>query len=311
VKCIFSVDVEDWFHISDLPSTPDLSRWDFLPSRVESNFGRLLEIFSEKQVHVTCFFLGWVAQKFPHLVKEADRRGHEVASHGYAHRLVYEMTPEDFYEDALTSKRVIENIVGHSISGYRCPSFSMSGKTPWFFAKLIEAGYEYDSSVYPGPREHGGLDNGHYAPYRVGTSSEGLIEFPITTTKVLGVPMCFFGGGYLRLFPSLLIENLSLKVLREGRPVIFYVHPREIDPNHPRLQMGLRRKFKSYVNLRTTEAKIKRVLAEFEVTTFRAFIEDHAGQFISAPKVPVAVLGSVASSGLGNWERKRYESRGL
>jgi polysaccharide deacetylase family protein (PEP-CTERM system associated) len=299
VKCIFSVDVEDWFHTLDLPSTPDLSRWDFLPSRVESNFGRLLDIFSEKQVHVTCFFLGWVAQKFPHLVREADRRGHEAASHGYAHRLIYEMTPREFYDDALTSKKIIEDILGHPISGYRGAGFSVTAKTPWFFAKLIEAGYEYDSSVFPGPRGHGGLDNGRYAPYRMGNSSEGLVEFPITTTKMLGVPMCFFGGGYLRLFPSLLIENMALKVLREGRPVIFYVHPREIDPHHPRLPMGLRRKFKSYVNLKTTEAKIRRVLAEFEVTTFRAFIEDHIEQVISAPKAPVALLSPAASSGAG------------
>jgi hypothetical protein len=114
---------------------------------------------------------------------------------------------------------------------------------------------------------------------------------------VMGVPMCFFGGGYLRLFPSFLVENMGLKVLREGRPVIFYVHPREIDPHHPRLPMSLRRKFKSYVNLKTTEAKIRRVLAEFEVTTFRAFIEEHIEQFMSVPDVPVAVPGPVAKPG--------------
>ena len=288
VKCIFSVDVEDWFHILDLPSTPDLSTWELLPSRVESNFGRLLEIFSEKHVHVTCFFLGWVAQKFPHLVREADRRGHEVASHGYAHRLAYKMTPQGFYEDALTSKKIIEDIVGHSISGYRCPGFSVTKKTPWFFAKLIEAGYGYDSSVFPSPRGHGGLDNGHYAPYRVGSSSEGLVEFPITTAKLLGMPMCFFGGGYLRLFPSFLIKNMARKVLREGQPVIFYVHPREIDPHHPRLLMSLGRRFKCYFNLETTEAKITQVLTEFEVTTFRAFMEEHLGPFAATGQLPVA-----------------------
>jgi polysaccharide deacetylase family protein (PEP-CTERM system associated) len=280
------VDVEDWFHT--LPTTPDLSKWDSLPPRVESNFGRLLEMFSEKQVHVTCFFLGWVAQKFPHLVREADRRGHEVASHGYAHRLVYEMTPQEFYEDALTSKKIIENILGHPIWGYRCAGYSVTKKTPWFFAKLIEAGYKYDSSVFPGPRAHGGLDNGHYAPYRVGSSSEGLVEFPTTTTKVLGVPICFFGGGFLRLFPSLLIEKMTLKVLKEGRPVIFYVHPREIDPHHPRLPMNLVYKFKSYVNLKTTEPKIRRLLAQFEVTTFRAFLEEHLGPLAATGQPPVA-----------------------
>lgn len=299
MKCIFSVDVEDWFHILDLPSTPDLSKWDSLASRVESNFGRLLDIFGEKQVRVTCFFLGWVAQKFPHLVREADRRGHEIASHGYAHRLAYEMTPQDFYEDALTSKKIIEDIVGQRVWGYRCSGFSITQRTPWFFAKLIEAGYRYDSSVFPAPRGHGGLKNSHYAPYWVGSSSKGLIEFPITIMKVFGKPICFFGGGYLRLFPSVLIENMTLKALREGRPVIFYIHPREIDPRHPRLPMNWGRKFRSYVNLKTTEAKIKRLLAEFEVTTFRAFIEDHVEQFGVASRASVAVLDPLAGSRTG------------
>jgi polysaccharide deacetylase family protein (PEP-CTERM system associated) len=276
-KCIFSVDVEDWFHILDLPSTPGLSTWDSLPSRVESNFRRLLEIFSEAQVHVTCFFLGWVAQRFPHLVREADRSGHEVASHGYAHRLIYEMTPQEFYEDAFTSKRIIEDIVGHPIWGYRASGFSVTERTPWFFDKLMEAGYRYDSSVFPAPRGHGGLKNGHYAPYWVGGSVEGLIEFPITVIKVLGKPVCFSGGGYLRLFPFSLIKRMVFHLLEQDRPVIFYVHPREIDPHHPRLPMGLRRRFKCYFNLKTAESKIRRVLSAFEVMTFRDFL---AEQFI-------------------------------
>jgi polysaccharide deacetylase family protein (PEP-CTERM system associated) len=292
MKCIFSVDVEDWFHILDVPSAPDLSTWDSLASRVENNFVRLLEIFDEKRVHVTCFFLGWVASRFPHLVMEADRRGHEVASHGYAHRLVYEMTPEGFYEDALTSKKIIEDILGHPIWGYRCSGFSVTDRTPWFFAKLIEAGYRYDSSVFPASRSHGGLRNGHYAPYWVGSSSDGLIEFPITVTKLLGTSMGLFGGGYLRLFPYAMIENMARKILREGRPVIFDVHPREIDPGHPRLPMNLGRKFKSYVNLNTTEPKIRRLLGDFEITTFQSFIQGHWGEAILAPSAPITAPAS-------------------
>jgi polysaccharide deacetylase family protein (PEP-CTERM system associated) len=296
MKCIFSVDVEDWFHILDVPSAPDLSTWDSLASRVENNFGRLLEIFDEKRVHVTCFFLGWIAQRFPHLVMEADRRGHEVASHGYAHRLVYEMTPQSFYEDALTSKKIIEDIVGHAIWGYRSSGFSVTEKTPWFFAKLIEAGYRYDSSVFPATRSHGGLKNGHYAPYWIGDSSEGLIEFPISVMKLFGRPMNFFGGGYLRLFPPVLIENMTLRTLREARPVIFYIHPREIDPGHPRLPMNLGRRFKSYVNLHTTELKIRRLLSEFEFTTFQSFIENDPEQFAPGASVTAEILDSPAPS---------------
>ena len=272
MKCIFTVDVEDWFHILDIPSTPPMSAWDSLPSRVEKNFFKLLEIFSEHDVHVTCFFLGWVAEKFPHLVKEAESRGHEVASHGYAHRLVYEQTREEFLRDARRSKDTIEEIVGHSILGYRSSGFSVTEETPWFFDALIEAGFQYDSSVFPAPRQHGGLNGARLAPYLVRTSKGVLTEFPITVAKVAGRPVCFFGGGYLRIFPYSLIKHMARRIRREGRPVIFYVHPREVDPHHPRLPMGLVRSFKSYVNVATTERKIHRLVSELPITTFREFL---------------------------------------
>jgi polysaccharide deacetylase family protein (PEP-CTERM system associated) len=273
-RCIFSVDVEDWFHILDLTSTPAVADWDGLPSRVELNFLRLLDIFSEAKVGVTCFFLGWVARKFPHLVREAKRRGHEIASHGYAHQLAYQMGPDKFSEDALVSKQILEDAIGGNVLGYRAAGFSVTDSTEWYFEKLIEAGYRYDSSVFPAPRGHGGMPNGHCDPYRVSTPSGDLLEFPISVKQVLGRPMCFFGGGYLRLFPYSLIKKAATSILEEGRAVTFYVHPREIDPGHPRLPMQLTRRFKSYVNLRTTEPKIRRLLTDFEVTTFRDFISN-------------------------------------
>jgi polysaccharide deacetylase family protein (PEP-CTERM system associated) len=275
MKCIFSVDVEDWFHILDVPSTPSLAAWDSLPSRVEKNFLKLMDLFSERDVRVTCFFLGWVAEKFPHLVKEAERRGHEVASHGYAHRLVYEMTPEEFLGDTRRSKAILENIVGHPILGYRSSGFSVTDRTPWFFEALSEAGFQYDSSVFPAPRQHGGLEGAHLAPYRIETPNGILTEFPVTVAKVAGRPVCFFGGGYLRIFPYFLIKRMAERVLAEGRPVIFYVHPREIDPHHPRLPMGRVRSFKSYVNLRSTEAKLRRLASQLELTTFRDFMAEN------------------------------------
>lgn len=277
IDCIFSVDVEDWFHILDVPSAPDLSEWDSLPSHVESSFLKLLDLFAEKEARVTCFFLGWVAEKFPHLVRIAERQGHEVASHGYAHRLVYQMGPKKFLEDASKSKSIIEDIVGHEILGYRSSGFSVTEETPYFFDGLIEAGYRYSSSVFPALRPHGGLRTAKYAPYRVSKNGAALIEFPITVKKVLSRPLCFFGGGYLRLFPYSLIRQMTLAVLREGRPVVFYVHPREVDPDHPRLPMNLTRRFKSYVNLRTTLGKIRQLITDFEVTTFEHFLAHHPG----------------------------------
>ena len=276
MNCIFSVDVEDWFHILFVPKLPRLEEWDSLPSSLEKNLIILLDLFDEHNAKVTCFFLGWVGKRFPHLVKEAERRGHEVASHGFAHRLIYEMSEKEFFEDAAGSKKILEDLIGKPVNGYRASGFSVTEKTPWFFERLIEAGYRYDSSVFPARREHGGLKTNNLAPYTIEQNGGRLVEFPITVAKVWGRPVCFFGGGYLRLFPYFLIHKMAGQVLSEGRPVVFYVHPREIDPGHPRLPMNFRRRFKSYVNLKTTEGKLRRILTDFKVTTFENFIAKEA-----------------------------------
>lgn len=273
---IFSVDVEDWFHILDVPSAPAIGEWSGLPSRVERNFFRLLDIFSEENVHVTCFVLGWIGERFPHLVKEAVARGHEIASHGYGHRLVYEQGRDDFHDDVYHARRLLEDIAGVAVTGYRAPGFSTTDQTPWFFEALAEAGYQYDSSVFPAPRGHGGMRDGRRDPHRIGNGDgEGILELPITVVDLMGKPMCFFGGGYLRLFPYWLIRKMARQVLAEDRPVVFYIHPREIDPAHPRLPMSYSRKFKCYVNLETTESKVRRVLRDFPVTTFQNAISNY------------------------------------
>lgn len=275
MKCIFSVDVEDWFHIPGLPDTPELPGWGSLPSRVETNFMQLLDIFSRKNIQVTCFFLGWVAQKFTHLVKEAKERGHEIASHGYSHKLAYEMSENEFLQDISKAKDIIENISGSAVLGYRAPGFSVTKDTPWFFDKLMEAGYVYDSSVFPAARVFGGLKTDRYAPYIISGNSGQIVEFPITAIEIFGKPFCFFGGGYLRLSPYFIIEKMGLRVIKEKRPIIFYIHPREIDPGQPRLNMCMRRKFNSYINLKTTKNKIMRILDKFEVVTFSNFIREY------------------------------------
>ena len=271
---IFSVDVEDWFHILDVPSVPAIADWGGLPSHVEKNFFRLLDIFSEENVSVTCFVLGWIGERFPHLVKEAAARGHEIASHGYGHRLVYQQGRDDFYEDVRHARRLLEDITGAPVLGYRAPGFSTTTDTPWFFDTLAEAGYQYDSSVFPAPRGHGGIREGRRDPHRIG-NGDGILEVPITVATVMGKPMCFFGGGYLRLFPYWLVRKMALQVLAEDRPVVFYIHPREIDPAHPRLPMSRSRQFKCYVNLETTESKVRRILRDFPVTTFQNAISNY------------------------------------
>lgn len=274
--CIFSVDVEDWFHILALPETPDVSQWASLPSHVESNFRQLLEMFEARGVRVTCFFLGWVAEKFPHLVREAAAAGHEIASHGYAHRLTYTLSPDEFREDISKTKRLLEDITGKPVLGYRCPGFSVTEDTPWFFDQLTATGYRYDSSIFPAARLHGGMATGRLEPHTIPTANGPLQEFPITVARVLGKPICFFGGGYLRLFPYPLTRHMSRRVLAEGRPVVFYVHPREIDPGHPRLPMGPGRRFRSYVGLNSTRHKIQRIFRDFRVTTFSDYLAAEA-----------------------------------
>jgi polysaccharide deacetylase family protein (PEP-CTERM system associated) len=273
VESVFSIDVEDWYHILQVRGAPSYLSWDLQPACVERDFLRLLDLLAAHQVRATCFFLGWIAQRFPHLVHAAIAGGHEIASHGYAHHLVFQMTARRFRADSLHARQVLEDISGRAVRGYRAAGFSVVDRTPWFFDMLLEAGYEYDSSVFPAVRQHGGLRNAQRGPHRIVSKSGALIEFPISVADVYPRPVCFFGGGYLRLFPLWLIRRMAEKVRAEARPVIYYVHPREINPDHPRISMPPHRRFKSYVNLRSTEGKINHIVAEFPMVTFGEYIE--------------------------------------
>ncbi len=283
VQTILSIDVEDWFHILELSHAPDLSQWEALPSRVERNFHHLMDLLARHGVNATCFFLGWVAERFPNLVREAAARGHEVASHGYSHTLCHTMTPQAFLEDVRKARQITENALAAPVCGYRAPGFSVTDTNPWFFEKLAQAGFLYDSSVFPTPRAHGGMRGGRLDPYEIDTPYGKLVELPVSVASVIGKPMCFFGGGYLRLFPYPLIRTMARRVLAEGRPLIIYVHPREIDPDHPRLSMSRVRRFKSYVNLATTEPKLSRIMEEFRPITFRQYLSE-TGRLSVSPR---------------------------
>jgi polysaccharide deacetylase family protein (PEP-CTERM system associated) len=275
-QSIFSIDVEDWFNLSGTGFEPPASEWDQLESRIERNLRGLLELLAAGGATATCFVVGYFAKRFPHLIREAAAAGHEIGSHSYFHRLVYQMSASEFYEDALATRKLLEDVSGRAVRGFRAPAFSVTEQTPWFFEKLVEAGYGYDSSVFPAPHQTGGLATARLEPHGVQTASGTIAEFPITAVRVLGRPMCFFGGGYLRLFPYRLIRTMAHAALNEGRPVIFYVHPREIDPEHPRLPLSARRKFTSYVNLRTTRPKIRQILRDFKVSSFDRYMAQAA-----------------------------------
>jgi polysaccharide deacetylase family protein (PEP-CTERM system associated) len=275
VKNVLSIDVEDWFHILEVDSTPDIDGWIRMESRVEKNFFNMLDAFDNSGVKVTCFFLGWIAEKLPRLAKEADERGHEIACHGYSHQLIYTQTRKEFAEDIGKAKKLLEDITGKRVLGYRAPGFSIIESTRWAFDELCNAGYLYDSSIFPATRGHGGIANAKIHPHKVRSENGEIIEFPITVITLIGKKICLFGGGYLRLFPYFIIRYFSKAVNKEGRPVIFYIHPREIDPEHPRLPMGIYRRFKSYVNLHTTFSKVKRLINDEEVVPFRDLIAEN------------------------------------
>lgn len=281
VQCVFSVDVEEWFHILDVPSTPPLEAWDGLESRVEMSFRRMLDLFAEQQVRTTLFFLGWVAERHPHLVREAAAQGHEIASHGYAHELVFRHDRAHFHRDVSRAKALIEDAAGVPVLGYRAPGFSATKASPWFFEVLVETGHRYDSSIWPGSRNHGGWPGAQPWPHTVETPAGTLTEFPISLARFAGRPLYLFGGGYLRFFPYPLIHAKACEVLDQGHPVVFYLHPREVDPDHPRLPMSAKRRFMSYVNLRSTEPKMRRLFSDLPFTTFAELLRQrepaHAG----------------------------------
>lgn len=257
-----TVDVEDYFQVSAMAPHIDRATWDAQPCRVERNVQRLLSMFDAKGARATFFTLGWIAERYPHLVRDIVAGGHELASHGYAHLRASEQSREEFLEDVRRAKALLEDIGGRPVHGYRAPSFSIGHSNPWAFDVLLEAGYRYSSSVYPVQHDHYGMVDAPRFPYAV---RPGLVEIPITTARVLGRNLPAGGGGYFRLAPY----ELSRWALRrvndvDQRPAIFYFHPWEIDPGQPRVpRTSLKTRFRHYVNLGKTESRLERLLEDF------------------------------------------------
>ncbi len=260
-----TVDVEDFFQVTAFERHVSREEWDSFPLRVEGNTRRVLDMFDEYGVRGTFFVLGWVAERVPGLVKEIHRRGHEIACHGYGHQLVYHIGPERFREDVRRAKDILEHITGEEVSGYRAPSYSVTGKSLWALDIMIEEGFRYDSSIFPIIHDIYGIPGGERFPHEIETKSGKIKEFPISTFP-LGIGKWRYrlpvaGGGYLRLFPVHLIRRaIDYINRREGHPAIVYFHPWEIDPGQPRIRAGLKSRFRHYVNLERMEAKVRYLL---------------------------------------------------
>ena len=257
-----TVDVEDYFQVSALAPLIDRGSWDTRECRVERNVERLLDLFRERGARATFFTLGWVAQRYPQLVKRIVAGGHELASHGYGHLRASEQSRDDFREDVQRAKGLLEDLGGQRVQGYRAPSFSIGHSNPWAFDVLLESGYRYSSSVYPVQHDHYGMPDAPRFPY---DARPGLLEIPLTTTRLFGRNLPAGGGGYFRLAPYSLSRWALQRVNTvDQRPAIFYMHPWEIDPGQPRVPgTNLKTRFRHYVNLDKTEARLGRLLRDF------------------------------------------------
>lgn len=260
---VFSVDVEDWFQVSAFDSHVVRSRWDSYESRVVSNTERLLDLMSATSAHGTFFTLGWVAVRFPALVRAIVERGHEIASHGFAHQRIPTISEADFREDVRSAKEALEQASGCAVRGYRAPSFSLTDDVPWATDVLVETGHAYDSSRFPIRRSGYGAAHGLRSPYVISTKSGPLQEYPPAVWSALGMRVPVAGGGWFRQLPLPVISRGLSAVLAEGIPAVFYIHPWEIDPDQPRLPVPALTRIRHYRGLAQAEDRLHQLLSRF------------------------------------------------
>ncbi len=291
--CFFTVDVEDYFQVTAFDRVVKRSDWSHLPSRVEANTRRLLELLAAHDVRGTFFVLGWVAERFPHLVRQIAAAGHEIGSHSYWHRLIYEQTPDEFRSDLRRSKQVLEDILSTPITAYRAPTFSITQKSIWALDILVQEGFTLDSSLFP-IRGHDryGMPGINPAPHRIDTPSGSLWEVPLSTARFFGLNLPASGGGYFRLYPYWLTKKLIARLHAAGLPLNFYTHPWEIDPDQPRQRdIGLKTRFRHYVNLGRTEQRIQSLVRDFSFSKLNQIVSRNlaAVQHVAEPPAAVAV----------------------
>lgn len=270
-----SIDVEEWFHIpTGLDNIVPFEKWEASPQRIQYVLPRMLDIFDRNQVKATFFFLGWIAEKHPTLVKETLKRGHEVSTHGYAHKLIYNQTPDEFNNDIYKAKSIIESITGKAVIGYRAPGFSITPQTEWAFDILSKNGIKYDSSIFPGTRFLGHFNEFTKKPCLVKTNYSDIIEFPQTIVDFGMFKLSCFGGGYFRLFPKSVFLAMSGIIKKANRPLIMYIHPRDIDIDQPQIPFPRLKRFRHYVNISKTEQKLDDISSRFSFISFEMIISD-------------------------------------
>jgi polysaccharide deacetylase family protein (PEP-CTERM system associated) len=271
-----TVDLEEYFHVEAFRGLVDPADWARMPSRVVVPTVELLDRLEARRIRATFFVVGWVAERHPALVREIGARGHELGCHGYWHRPVYAMTPAGFREDVRQARQAIEDATGAAVTGYRAPTCSVVRETFWALDILAEEGFSYDSSIFPIHHDRYGMPEAPRFPHRIRLASGGqIIEFPMSTVRIAGQNLPFAGGGYLRLAPYGVVRAAIRRVNRhEGRPVMVYLHPWELDPGQPRMAIRGLTRFRHYVGLAGTMRKLDRLLADFAFAPVGEILRD-------------------------------------
>ncbi len=278
-----SFDIEDWFHMVEVDAVADPDSWPALESLVERYTEWIVQTVTEAGVQATFFVLGWIAERYPHLVRMMADNGHELATHSFWHRKVYDLQPDAFRQDMTRSIEAIESAGGRKVLGFRAPSFSVTPGTEWAFDVLHDLGLRYDASLFPARRGHGGYpcpEDAHL--FAAAPSGRPMPELPMSVMRLGRFRVPFSGGGYMRLFPHWLIRRGFDQLNGIGRPVVVYLHPRDFAPDCPRVPMPARRRFKCYVGLNTTKEKLRMLLSRYKFDTCAAVLgvePENSGQW--------------------------------
>jgi polysaccharide deacetylase family protein (PEP-CTERM system associated) len=279
----FTVDVEDYFHVSAFFGVIRPEDWDQYECRVESSTRQILEIAARHSTRGTFFVLGWVAERYPELVREIASAGHEIGCHSHWHQLVYEQSPDRFRTDLVKARDTLQSITGQPVRLYRAPSFSITKQSLWALEILVEEGFAVDSSIYPIRHDHYGIPDAPRVPHEIQTSAGPILEFPGMTCRIGPVTIPAGGGGYLRLFPWSVTSHLLNRLRLSGQPLNVYLHPWEVDVDQPRIPAPLKSRLRHYQNLRTTAPKLSRLLSDFRLSTMSEVLE-HLAEKSRGPK---------------------------
>ncbi|MFN0196768.1 MAG: XrtA system polysaccharide deacetylase [Planctomycetaceae bacterium] len=281
----FTVDVEDYYHVSAFSHKFSYDEWEHFPSRVVDNTHRLLKILERHSVHGTFFVLGWVARKFPQLIREIQRGGHEIGCHSFWHRLIYDLHPDEFRRDLREGRDELEQVLGTAVLSHRAPSFSITSRSLWALEILVQEGFQIDSSIFTVRHDRYGLKNAERFAHLIETPDGALWEFPPAIYRLWKWNLPVSGGGYFRLYPA----GFSAFCLRQSNlvhhhPFVFYIHPWELDPEQPRIPSRMTTRFRHYVNLSRTEHKLDMLFRQFSFGTLSEALRDHERRWRSDGK---------------------------